>query len=164
MFTLNPRGVGILAQRASLGCGLDSGHFFLGPYGTGRWSRKLVSEKDNPVRKGHAFGGGLMLVYPVVLFDAIGVVLMGAVVVSQKMRKSALWSLSRCVKKPKYHAQKSGVDKGHGGLKADQRRPLADQRRPLADSLQAKWLFIEEPPCESTEFLTALPATSLGLS
>jgi hypothetical protein len=34
--------------------------------------------------------GGLMLVYPVALYDAIGVVLMGLVVVSQKMRKSAL--------------------------------------------------------------------------
>jgi hypothetical protein len=34
----------------------------------------------------------------------------------------------------------------HGGLKADQRRPLADQLRPLADSPQVKGLLLHKKP------------------
>jgi len=90
MFTLNPRGVGILLKGPAWDVVWTVVTSFLGLTALAGGVENWFLKKTTLYERVMLLAGGLMLVYPVALYDAIGVVLMGAVVVSQKMRKNLL--------------------------------------------------------------------------
>jgi TRAP-type uncharacterized transport system fused permease subunit len=90
MFTLDPKGVGILLKGPPWDVVWTVVTSFLGLTALAGGVENWFLKKTTLYERAMLLAGGLMLVYPVALYDAIGVVLMGLVVVSQKMRKSAL--------------------------------------------------------------------------
>jgi TRAP transporter 4TM/12TM fusion protein len=90
MFTLNPRGVGLLLKGSPWDVVWTVTTSFLGLTALAGGVENWFLKKTTLHERAMLLAGGLMLVYPVAMFDAIGIVLMAAVVVLQKMRKTDL--------------------------------------------------------------------------
>jgi TRAP transporter 4TM/12TM fusion protein len=88
MFTLDPRGVGILLKGPPLDVLWTIITSFLGLTAIAGAVENWFLSKTTFYERIMLLAGGMILVYPIALYDVIGIILMVAVVVLQKLRKS----------------------------------------------------------------------------
>ena len=87
MFTLDPKGVGILLKGPVLDVVWTTLTAFIGIAALAGGVEDWLLKKTTLYERIMLIVAGLLLVYPIALYDAIGIGLMALVVVSQKLRK-----------------------------------------------------------------------------
>jgi len=89
MFTLDPKGVGILLKGPPMDVIWTIITSFLGLSALAAGVENWLFKRATLYERLMLLAGGLILVYPIALYDAIGVVLLAAAIASQKLRKDA---------------------------------------------------------------------------
>lgn len=87
MFTLHPKGAGILLKGPVLDMGWTIITAFLGLTALAAGLENWLLRRTTVWERIMLFAGGLILIYPVALYNAIGILLLAGVFFSQKMRK-----------------------------------------------------------------------------
>jgi TRAP transporter 4TM/12TM fusion protein len=87
MFTLHPKGAGILLKGPVLDMGWTIITAFLGLTALAAALENWLLKKTTGWERMMLFAGGLILIYPVALYNAIGMLLLAGAFVSQKVRK-----------------------------------------------------------------------------
>ena len=90
MFTLHPKGVGLLLKGMPLDIVWTIITSFLGLTALAAGVENYFLKKTTFYERLMLFASGLILIYPVALFDVIGLALLGAALASQKMRKEKI--------------------------------------------------------------------------
>jgi TRAP-type uncharacterized transport system fused permease subunit len=90
MFTLHPKGVGLLLKGMPLDVVWTVITSFLGLTAISGGVENYFFKKTTFYERLLLIAAGLILIYPVALFDVIGLVLMAAALVSQKVRKEKI--------------------------------------------------------------------------
>jgi TRAP transporter 4TM/12TM fusion protein len=88
MFTLDPRGVGILLKGPPLDVIWTIITSFLGLTAIAGAVENWFLKKTTFYERIMLLAGGMILVYPIAMYDTVGIILMAAVLVLQKLRKS----------------------------------------------------------------------------
>jgi TRAP transporter 4TM/12TM fusion protein len=88
MFTLDPKGVGILLKGPPLDAVWTIFTSFVGLAALAAGVENWLFKKTTIYERTMLIVGGLILVYPIALYDIIGFLLMGTAVLSQKLRKT----------------------------------------------------------------------------
>lgn len=88
MFTLDPRGAGILLKGPPLDMVWTIITSFLGLAALAAGVENWLFKKTTIYERAMLIVGGLILVYPIALYDAVGILLMGGASLSQKLRKN----------------------------------------------------------------------------
>jgi TRAP transporter 4TM/12TM fusion protein len=94
MFTLDPKGVGILLKGPPMWIVWTIITSFLGLTSLAAGVENWLFRKTAVYERMMLIAGGLLLIYPVAVYDAAGVILFGAAVVSQKLRKERAMAAS----------------------------------------------------------------------
>jgi TRAP-type uncharacterized transport system fused permease subunit len=89
MFTLDPKGIGILLKGPPMDVIWTILTSFLGLSALAAGVENWLFKRATLYERLMLLAGGLILVYPIALYDAIGVVLLAAAIASQKLRKDA---------------------------------------------------------------------------
>ena len=87
MFTLHPKGAGILLKGPVLDMGWTIITAFLGLTALASGLENWLLKRTTVWERIMLFAGGLILIYPVALYNAIGILLLAVVFFSQKVRK-----------------------------------------------------------------------------
>jgi len=88
MFTLDPKGVGLLLKGPPLDVIWTVVTSFLGLTALAAGVENWFLKKTTLYERLMLIAGGLILVYPIALYDAIGIFLVAGVIASQKLRKA----------------------------------------------------------------------------
>jgi TRAP transporter 4TM/12TM fusion protein len=88
MFTLDPKGVGLLLKGPPLDVIWTVVTSFLGLTALAAGVENWLFKRTTFYERLMLIAGGLILVYPIALYDAIGIFLMAGVIASQKLRKT----------------------------------------------------------------------------
>jgi TRAP transporter 4TM/12TM fusion protein len=94
MFTLDPMGVGILLKGPPLGVIWTIITSFLGLTSLASGVENWLFKETTLYERIMLIAGGLLLIYPVAIYDAAGILLFAAAVLSQKLRKERALSAS----------------------------------------------------------------------
>jgi TRAP-type uncharacterized transport system fused permease subunit len=87
MFTLHPKGAGILLKGPVLDMGWTIITAFLGLTALAAAIENWLLKRTTAWERMMLFAGGLVLIYPVALYNAIGILLLAGAFVSQRVRK-----------------------------------------------------------------------------
>jgi TRAP-type uncharacterized transport system fused permease subunit len=89
MFTLDPKGVGILLKGPAMDVIWTTTTAFIGLAALAGGVENWFFKKTTLYERIMLIGAGLLLVYPVALYDIIGLSLMALVILLQKLRRDA---------------------------------------------------------------------------
>jgi TRAP-type uncharacterized transport system fused permease subunit len=89
MFTLDPKGIGLLLKGQPMDVIWTVVTSFLGLTALAGGVQNWLFKRTTLYERLMLIAGGLMLIYPVALYDAVGIILVVSAIASQKLRKDA---------------------------------------------------------------------------